>query len=142
MEPRLSLVTLSVADLARARAFYIDGLGWPASSASTDDIVFIQIGGLALALFPLADFAAELGVRVADARPAPRIVLAHNVRAEADVAAVLTTAERAGGRIVKPATKAHWGGTSGYFTDPDEHHWEVAFNPFFPLGDDGALLLP
>ncbi len=140
MEPRLSLVTLSVRDLALARRFYVEGLGWPASSASTDDIVFIQIGPLGLALYPEEDFTREIGA--AATWTTPGIVLAQNVRSPAAVAEVLAQAEAAGGRIVKPAHKADWGGTSGYFADPDGHHWEVAHNPFFPLADDGALQLP
>lgn len=140
MEPRLSLVTLSVRDLARARSFYVEGLGWPASSASNDEIVFIQIGPLGLALYPEQDFTTEIGA--AAAWTTPGIVLAQNVRRPEEVAEVLAQAEAAGGRIVKPAQKVFWGGTSGYFADPDGHHWEVAHNPFFPLAADGTLQLP
>lgn len=140
MEPRLSLVTLCVADLDRARRFYVDGLSWPASSASTDDIVFIRLGPLGLALYPQKDFIEEIGA--AANWTSPGIVLAQNVRSPEEVTLVLAQAEAAGGRIIKPAQKVFWGGTSGYFTDPDGHHWEVAHNPFFPLADDGALQLP
>ncbi len=139
MEPRLSLVTLAVADLARSRRFYVDGLGWPASTASTADIVFIQLGPLGLALLPEEAFAKEIGVGPGKT---PGILLAQNVRSPEEVARVLARAEAAGGRIVKPAQKVFWGGTSGYFADPDGHHWEIAHNPYFPLAADGALQLP
>jgi uncharacterized glyoxalase superfamily protein PhnB len=123
-----------------ARRFYVDGLGWHASSASTGDIVFIQLGPLGLALYPEKAFAEEIGVTAP--RTSPGIVLAQNVRSPEAVAEVLAQAEAAGGRIVKPAQKVFWGGTSGHFTDPDGHYWEVAHNPFFPLTADGALQLP
>ena len=138
MEPRLSLVTLAVADLARSRRFYVDGLGWPASTASTEDIVFIQLGPLGLALLPEEAFAREIGVSPGKT---PGILLAQNVRSPEEVARVLARAEAAGGRIVRPARKVFWGGTSGYFADPDGHHWEIAHNPYFPLAADGALQL-
>ncbi|MBV1704445.1 MAG: VOC family protein [Hyphomicrobiales bacterium] len=139
--PRLNIVTLGVADLARARAFYEDGLGWPVSPASQGDIVFIQLGAVVLSLHPRAALAADATVSDKGAGFAG-ITLAHNVRDKADVAAVLRAAEAAGGRIVKPAQDAHWGGHSGYFADPDGHLWEVAWNPFIPLDADGALRLP
>ncbi|MEZ5865529.1 MAG: VOC family protein [Geminicoccaceae bacterium] len=116
--------------MERARRFYVDGLGWPASSASTGDIVFIQLGALGLALYPEQDFAEEIGI--AGKWTTPGIVLAQNVRSPEEVAEVLAQAEAAGGRILKPAHKAFWGGTSGYFADPDGHHWEVAHNPSSP----------
>lgn len=141
MEARLSLVTLAVADVARARRFYGEGLGWRVSSAGDASICFVQLGGIGLALFERSAFAAEIGTADAGAGR-PGIVLAHNVREAADVARVLAEAEAAGGRIVKPAAKADWGGTSGYFTDPDGHYWEVAHNPFFAMADDGAVTLP
>lgn len=141
MEPRLSLVTLAVADVGRARRFYEGGLGWRVSSAGDPSIAFIQLAGLGLALYERQAFGAEIGVAAAGTGPSG-IVLAHNVRAAEDVARVLAEAEAAGGRIVKREAKADWGGTSGLFTDPDGHYWEVAHNPFFPLAEDGSLTLP
>jgi len=141
MEPRLTLVTLGVADLARARAFYCDRLGWPASAASTDGIVFIDCGGVVLGLYPRDELAA-------DARLAPEgqgfsgVALAHNVREREDVDRVLAEAAAAGARLLKPAEEAFWGGYSGYFADPDGHAWEVAWNPFMPLDADGRMTLP
>jgi len=140
MEPRISLITLGVRDVARARAFY-EALGFVASSASSESVAFFQAGGAALGLFGW-DSLAE------DARVEPSgegfrgVSFAHNVRDKADVAAVLAAAESAGGRIVKPAQDVFWGGHNGYFADPDGHLWEVAWNPYFPLTDDGSLQLP
>ena len=142
MEQRLSLVTLGVADIARSRRFYEQGLGWKASSVGNESVVFFQLGGMVLALFGRAALAAD--ARLADPGPAgfSGIALAHNVRHREAVDAVLAEAERAGGRILKPAEDAFWGGYSGYFADPDGHAWEVAWNPQFRLRDDGGLELP
>lgn len=141
IEPRLSLVTLGVADLGRARAFYETGLGWTASAASQGDVVFFALGGVALALFPRAALAADAQVS-AQGEGFAGVTLAHNVRRREEVAAALARAVAAGGRLVKPAQEAEWGGFSGYFADPDGHLWEVCWNPFFPLGEGGALVLP
>lgn len=140
MEPRISLITLGVGDVDRARAFY-EALGFRASSASLGDVVFFQAGALALSLYPRPALAADAGVPEQGAG-FRGIALAHNVRARAEVAAVLAAAEAAGGRIVKAAQDVFWGGHSGYFADPDEHLWEVAWNPGFEIADDGALRLP
>jgi len=140
MEPRLSLVTLGVADMARARAFY-EALGFHASSASQESVTFFQIGAMALSLYGRAELAADAGVP-GEAGGFSGITLAHNVRTRAEVAAVLAEAEAAGGRIIKPAQDVFWGGHSGYFADPDGHLWEVAWNPFFEIAADGALKLP
>jgi catechol 2,3-dioxygenase-like lactoylglutathione lyase family enzyme len=140
-EPRVSLITLGVEDLARARAFYETGLGWKASSASQGDIVFFPLGGLALALYPRSLLAADAGL--AEAGQGFRaITLAHNVRAPDEVDSLLVLAHAAGGRIARPARDADWGGRTGYFADPDGHLWEIAWNPNFALAEDGALRLP
>lgn len=143
MEQRLSLVTLGTVDLGRSRRFYEEGLGWKASGASTEEVVFFQLGGIALALWG-RDALAE------DARlPSPAtgggfsgVALAHNVRTRDEVGAVLARAHAAGGRILRPAEDAFWGGCTGYFADPDGHLWEVAWNPHFTLHEDGSLQLP
>jgi catechol 2,3-dioxygenase-like lactoylglutathione lyase family enzyme len=140
IEPRVSLVTLGVADLARARAFNETGLGWPASPASQGDIVFFALGGVALALFPRAALAADAQVS-ARGQGFAGVTLAHNVRRREEVEAALAQAVAAGGRLVKPAQVAEWGGFSGYFADPDGHLWEVCWNPFLPLDARGALVL-
>lgn len=141
MEPRISLITLGVADLGRAQAFY-EALGWKRSRASVaGEVAFYQGLGLGLALFPRTSLACDAGVS-AEGGGFSGIALAHNVRTREAVAQVLAEAEAAGGRVVKPSTAAPWGGQSGYFTDPDGHLWEIAWNPGFPLGPDGALTLP
>ena len=140
MEPRVSIITLGVADLGRARAFY-EKLGFRISSASQGDIVFFHAGAQALALYPRAALAEDAGISPVGSGFSG-VTLAHNVRTKDAVAAVLAEAEAAGGRIVKPARDVFWGGHSGYFADPDGHLWEAAWNPYAPLGADGALKLP
>jgi uncharacterized protein len=140
MEPRVSLITLGVADLARSRAFY-EQLGFKASSIGGGEVVFFQAGALALGLFPRESLACDAKVS-AEGLGFRAIALAHNVREQAQVEAVIAEAEAAGGRVVKPAEDAPWGGRSGYFADPDGHLWEVAWNPHFPLAPDGAVSLP
>lgn len=140
MEPRISLVTLGVADLARARAFY-EALGWRASGASQPEIVFFQANGMALALFSRAALAADAEC---EDRPTgfAAITLAHNARSEEEVDAIFAAAIAAGARAAKAPHKVFWGGYSGYFADPDGHLWEVAYNPFFALDERGNLNLP
>ena len=143
MEQSLSLVTLGVADLARSRRFYEEGLGWRASGASTGEVAFFQLGGIALALWGREALAEDARL------PAPGpsgafggIALAHNVRTREEVDAVLARARAAGGRVLRPGEDASWGGYTGYFADPDGHLWEVAWNPHFTLREDGSLGLP
>lgn len=140
MEPRVSLITLGVTDLARSRAFY-EALGFRASSASQGDIVFFQAGAQALAIFPRSELAHDVGIDAVGGG-FRGVTLAHNVRAKEDVAAVLEEARAAGAQIVKSAQDVFWGGHSGYFADPDGHLWEVAWNPLVPLDPDGAFVLP
>lgn len=140
MEPRISLVTLGVADLARARTFY-ETLGWRASGASTPDVTFFQGNGLALALYGRAALAADAAV---PDRPTgfSGITLAYNARSKGEVDRVFEEALQAGAEAVKRPHDVFWGGYSGYFADPDGHLWEVAWNPFFPLDAQGNLSLP
>jgi catechol 2,3-dioxygenase-like lactoylglutathione lyase family enzyme len=145
MEPRISLITLGVDDLARSVAFYRDGLGFPLSTASMEGVVaFFRTGGVVLALYPRPLLAADASLP--DRRGAWKefggIALAHNVRERDDVDATLALAVRAGARLLTPAADAEWGGRSGYFADPDGHPWEVAWNPGFPFAEDGTLVLP
>lgn len=139
MEQRVSLITLGVADLARSRAFY-EALGWVPSVASQPGIVFIQLNGLALALFGRAALAEDAGI---EDRPSgfSGITLAHNVRSEAEADEVFHAALAAGAEAVKIPHPTAWGGYSGYFADPDYHLWEVAYNPHFPLDRAGNLTL-
>ena len=108
---------------------------------AAEGVVFFQVGGGALSLYPRADLARDAGVSAAGSG-FRGVVLAFNTRSRAEVDTVLREAERAGGRIVKAATDAFWGGYSGYFADPDDHLWEVAWNPGFALAADGGLVLP
>ena len=124
MEQRLSLVTLGVANLVGSRRFY-EQLGWRASSASSESVVFFQLGGIGLALFGRAALAQDAGLP-GEGSGFGGIALAHNVRTREEVDAVLDRAGRAGARILKPAEDAFWGGYVGYFADPDGHPWEVA----------------
>ncbi len=139
MEQRLSVITLGVDDLQKARAFY-DALGWQAASDDTGDqgIVAYNLNGMALCLYPREKLADDAQVPQL-ASGFSSITLAYNVNAKEDVAAVLAEAAAAGGTIIKQAQDVFWGGHSGYFADPDGHLWEVAYNPFSPLGPDGAF---
>jgi predicted lactoylglutathione lyase len=140
MEPRITLITLGVADLARSRAFY-EAIGWQSSSASQAEVVFFQGNGLALALFGRGSLAHDAGV---PDRPTgfAAISLAYNARSKAEVDQVFAEVVAAGAGVVKRPEDVFWGGYSGYFADPDGHLWEVAWNPFFPLDDKGNLFLP
>lgn len=140
MEPRISLITLGVADVAASRAFY-ERLGWKASGASQTDIAFFQVGGMALALWSRVALAKDAGIAT-DPGGFGGIVLAYNGRSKAEVDAVLAEAQRAGGKLLKAAAETDWGGYSGHFADPDGHPWEVAWNPGFPIQADGSLRLP
>jgi len=140
MEPRISLITLGVRDLARSRAFY-EALGFVASSASNESVAFFRAGGAVLGLFGWDELAADARVPP-DGDGFRGVTLAHNVRERADVAPALAAAQAAGGTIVTPAHDVFWGGHNGYFADPDGHLWEVAWNPFFPLTADGSVDLP
>jgi uncharacterized protein len=142
MEQRLSLVSLGVADVAAATAFY-ERLGWQRSVAnSNENITFFQLGGIILGLYGGQALADDIGIEYSDHLGFNNITLAFNTRSREEVEAVLQEAEAAGGEIIKPAEEAFWGGYSGYFSDPDGHHWEVAWNPFFPIAEDGAIQLP
>ncbi|MCI3242555.1 MULTISPECIES: VOC family protein [Streptomyces] len=141
MEQRITLITLGVSDLARAKAFY-EALGW--RGQEIEETVFFQAGGLGLVLWSREKLARDVGL---EPGPAPTsgfggIALAHNVRSEAEVDALLAAVERAGGTITKPAAVNTVGFYSSAFTDPDGHAWEVAYNPGFPLADDGTVTIP
>lgn len=138
---RVSLVTLGVMDLGRSTAFY-EALGWRRSSASGEGISFFPTADCVLALYPYTALAAGAGVAPGERPAVGGVALAINVESEAEVERVLAEAVRAGATLPKAATKADWGGYSGYFADPDGHLWEVAHNPWFPLDDGGSVVLP
>ena len=138
MEQRVSVITLGVSDLARARSFY-EALGWTTVSEPGSDVVFFQVGGSVVSLWDRAELAADSGVQ--DSGGWGGITLAHNVRAPGDVDAVLSEARAAGATIAREAGATFWGGYSGVFVDPDGHAWEVAHNPHWPLDGNGSVSL-
>jgi uncharacterized protein len=139
MKQRLSLITLGVADVPRSRRFY-EALGWRASGASQEEVTFVQLGGIALALWGRAALAGDASVT--DDRGFAGVALADNARTREAVDAILAEARAAGESILKPAQPTPWGGYAGYFADPDGHLWEVAWNPKFALHADGSIRLP
>ena len=138
MKQRVSLITLGVSDLARARAFY-EGLGWTTGAAPGDDVVFFQTGGIILALWDRASLAEDS--RVEDTRGWGGVTLAYNVGSPAEVDAALAEAETAGAEIRRAGAETFWGGYSGVFSDPDGHPWEVAHNPRWTVHPDGRTTL-
>ncbi len=139
MHQRVSLVTLGVEDVSRARGFY-ERLGWKASSASMDEIAFFQVGSLGLALYPKDKVVEDIAIPD-EPRPGGT-TLACNVESEALVDRFLEEAVGAGARLLVAARTMPWGGYVGSFADPDGHPWEIAHVPSLPLADDGALILP
>jgi uncharacterized protein len=129
MEQRISLVTLGVTDLARARSFYA-ALGWGGGHQPDGEVCFYQAGGMVFGLW------SALG-----GHGAPGVELAYNVRSPAEVSALLAEAEQAGGTIVRAAARADWGGTTGAFADPEGYVWEVAYNPAWTLAADGSVTI-
>jgi len=141
MSPHISLITLCVADIAKATAFY-GRLGFVLSDkASQESVSFFKAGPAVLALW-------SRSAQVEDAKSEDLwtgnggIVVAMNCASEAEVDAMLASAKAAGARILKPGEKVFWGGYNGYFADPDGHVWEIAHNPFWPLDKDGRVNLP
>jgi uncharacterized protein len=139
MEQRISLVTLGVRDLERARTFY-ETLGWTTGAEPGADVVFFQTGGAVLALWDRASLADDSGVP--DAGGWGGVTLAHNVRSPAEVDTLIEEARAAGAMITHEPGETFWGGYSGAFADPDGHPWEVAHNPRWELLDDGSVVLP
>ena len=139
MDQRLSLITLGVEDLARARTFY-EALGWTTRADPGDDVVFFQAGGMVLALWNRGKLAADSAVE--DNGGWGGVTLAHNVRSPDEVDAVMRQAAEAGATIGRAASQSFWGGYSGVFSDPDGHPWEVAHNPRWTLNEDGSISLP
>ena len=138
MEQRVSLITLGVPDVRRARAFY-EALGWTSGAKPDDDVVFFQAGGMIVALWSRAELAEDTVVE--DAGGWGGVTLGHNVRSPAEVDAVLAEAKAAGAAIPRSGAETFWGGYSGVFVDPDGHAWEVAHNPHWTLADDGSVTL-
>lgn len=136
MEQRVSLITLGVPDMAKAAAFY-EALGWIRAD-SPDGVIAFDLISQTLGLYPLAALAEDIGLP-ADALGTGAMTLSHNTRTKEEVAELLAAAEAAGAEVLKPAQDVFWGGHHGYFRSPDGHVWEIAFNPFSPLAEDGAF---
>ena len=142
MEPRVTLITLGVADLGRAVAFYRDVVGWDPASVVDDDVAFFDLDGFILALWQDRSLAADVGARSTDRGAFEAVALAYNARSHDEVELILGSLAERGARIVKPPEETDWGGYSGYFADPDGHHWEVAWNPFWRIREDGRIAFP
>ncbi len=138
MEQRVSLITLGVADLGRARAFY-ERLGWSSDSEPEQGVVFFQAGGLVVGLWDRTSLAADSGVDDADGFGG--ITLAYNVRSRDEVDDVIEQARVAGATVAREPAETFWGGYSGIFHDLDGHPWEVAHNPFWTVREDGSVSL-
>jgi uncharacterized protein len=139
MEQRISLVTLGVADLDRAKAFY-EQLGW--RGQEVEETVFLQAGGIAVILWGRDKLARDCGLDPSPAGGFGGIALAHNVRSRPEVDDVIATARAAGATITRDPSPTFYGGYAGVFLDPDGHPWEIAHNPGFTLAADGSLTLP
>jgi uncharacterized protein len=139
VEQRISLVTLGVADVARAREFY-ERLGW--RGQEVEETVFFEAGGIAIVLWRRDKVADDAGVEDSATDGFGGMTLAHNVRSRMEVDEVLGQAASAGAAITKPARETFYGGYAGSFTDPDGHVWEIAYNPGFPLDHDGRITIP
>ena len=139
MEQRISLITLGVADVGRARTFY-ERLGW--QGHEVEETVFFRAAGIVLVLWSHDKLAGDAGIDDRDTGGFGGLALAHNVRSRADVDVLLADAANAGAEITQAARETFYGGYAGYFRDPDGHLWEIAYNPGFPLSPDGSITLP
>lgn len=140
MKGQLTVVTLGVTYLKRSRDFYEQGLEWPVAMAN-DHIVFFQLKGIVLGLYPRHLLAQDIKIKD-QGSGFPGITLAVNLEGEGEVDAMFRKVESCGAKVVKPPQKVFWGGYSGYFSDPDGHLWEVAYNPFWTLDKTGSVVIP
>ena len=139
MDQRLSLVTLGVSDLARARAFY-EALGWKSNTPAELDVEFFQLGGMVLSLWNRESLAEDCAVP--NGSGFGGVALAYNVRSQAEVDDVIAEAEAVGAAVTRAPSATFWGGYSGVFLDPDGHPWEIAHNPRWDVAEDGRVTLP
>jgi catechol 2,3-dioxygenase-like lactoylglutathione lyase family enzyme len=140
MEQRVSMITLGVADLGRAKAFYEEVVGWKAAPGPPE-IAFFDLGGLVFSLYPLVDLAKDRNATLDDSSGLgfQGYALAHNARSKEEVDSIFAELKDKGATIVKQPEEVFWGGYSGYFSDPDGHCWEVAYNPYWTIGEDGRV---
>ncbi|HEY8821303.1 MAG TPA: VOC family protein [Dermatophilaceae bacterium] len=139
MEQRVTSISLGVADVKRSRAFY-ERLGW--QGQEVEGTVLFRVGAIALVLWGRDKLALDCGLFDEQAGGFSGVVLAHNVRSEAEVEDIITSAERAGATVTRPASRTPCGGYAAFFTDPDGHAWEVAHNPAFPLAEESSITVP
>jgi uncharacterized protein len=139
MKQRVTVITLGISDLKRARVFY-EALGWRSRAGEDDDVVFFQIGGSVLSLWDRARLAEDSGVPLGSGYGG--ITLAHNVGSPSEVDEIVEQAARAGATITRAPAETFWGGYSGVFVDPDGYPWEVAHNPHWQLDNEGNVTLP
>jgi uncharacterized protein len=139
--PRLTLLTICVSDFTRSIAFY-EALGFRRKASKAEGVAFFEAGGLILSLWSAGDMAKDAGIAVQRPTGFRDVSLAWNVASPAEVDRAMERAVAAGARVLRKPETVFWGGYTGYFADPDDHIWEVAYNPGFPLSDDGRLLLP
>jgi uncharacterized protein len=139
MEQRISLVTLGVSDLQRSKQFY-QRLGWHGQEVQAT--VFFQTGGIGVILWHQDRLADDAGVPPRTGSGFRGVTLAHNVRTKEEVDAITTAADEAGATVTRPPADTFYGGYAAYFADPDGHAWEIAYNPGFPIGDDGSITIP
>ena len=132
MEQRITLITLGVKNLQRSRDFYTSSFGWTPLESSTESIVFFQLNGIQLALFPQESLADDAGVP-SEGTGFRGFSLAHNLGSEKEVDELVAKLEEKGVRVLKQPDKVFWGGYSSYVADPDDNLWEIAYNPFLPL---------
>ena len=140
MNQHLHLITLGVRDFEKSRKFYTEILDWKPTSGSNDDISFFHMGGVLLAIYPREKLA-EDAMTTPEGNGFSGITLAYNAQSEAEVDEIIADLKSKGVKIVKEPQKVFWGGYSSYFADPDDNHWEVAYNPFFEFDENGNLKL-
>jgi uncharacterized protein len=139
MEQRITLITLGVKNLQRSRDFYQNVFGWQPLESTNESIVFFQLNGIQLALFPQESLADDAGVE-ADGKGFRGFSLAYNVGSEKEVNELVALLEERGARVLKHPEKVFWGGYSSYIADPDDNLWEIAYNPFMALDDTGNVV--
>ena len=139
MNQHLHLITLGVRDFEKSKKFYSEILGWKISRPQ-EGIAFFQAGGVVLAIYPREKLAEDV-LTPPEGSGFSGITLAYNARSEAEVDEIIRDLKSKGVKIVKEPQKVFWGGYSSYFADPDDYHWEVAYNPFLVFDESGNLKL-
>ncbi len=138
MQPRITIIGIGVNDLSRANDFYINTLGWKKTESSNDDITFIELNGLLLSLYPIDKLGEDATVELGDPTYRP-VTFAQNLTSEEEVDLLFKELDAKGVSIIKKPQKVFWGGYSGYFADPDGNLWEVAYNPYLVLDEEGNI---